>query len=90
MQHEVERLSKRNKYLEAETKVSADGTRRIEGLWLKPITEDLIGATGTELTKRYIAKQLRGAYERLLNKPQGEGMTREDAGLFYDLSLDIM
>ena len=32
LQHEVERLSKRNKYLEAETKVSADGTRRIEGL----------------------------------------------------------
>lgn len=90
LQHEVERLSKRNKHLEAETKVSADGTRRVEGSWLKPITEDLIGATGTELTKRYIAKQLREGYERMLNKPQGEGMTREEAKLFYDLALEIM
>ncbi|MDY6315137.1 MAG: hypothetical protein SPL89_08245, partial [Clostridia bacterium] len=75
LQHEVERLSKRNKHLEAETKVSADGTKRVEASWLKPITDELLETTGAELTKRYIEKQLREGYELMLNKPQGEGMT---------------
>lgn len=90
LKHEVERLSKKNEYLKAETKVSADGTRRVEASWLKPITDELSSSTGTSLSKRAIAKGLRDAYEGIINNPKDFNSYDSIVKPFFDLANDIV
>ena len=90
LKHEVERLSKKNEYLKAETKVSADGTRRVEASWLKPITDELFSSTGTSLSKRAIAKGLRDAYESIINNPKDFNSYDSIVKPFFDIANDIV
>lgn len=87
---EVERLTKKNELLKAETKLSANGTRRVEASWLKPITDELFSSTGTSLSKRAIAKGLRDAYESIINNPKDFKSYDSIVKPFFDIANDIV